>query len=167
MTLPVGTVIKYKDYPHGNDGIIKPYWFIIMGRTPFVHQPQHYLMFKTTAQLDYYNKTNGERRNNNHKILECKTYPCFERDCCIDFDLPVFDKHKIPDIRGFINSGKVEVKKEFNTILHELYNLAIKGRGSSLELKKLFHSSFNTDGHTGLNMPKAHDRDYYRKKHSG
>jgi len=166
MTLPVGTVIKYNAYPLGNDGIIKPYWFIIMGRTSIVHQPQHYLMFKTTAQLNYYDKTTGIRKNNAHKILECKHHTCFERDCCIDFDLTVFDRHTIPEIRGFINTGKVEVRGQFNSILLELYHLSIKGKGASLELKKLFHSSFNTDGYTGLNIPKAHDRDHYRKKYS-
>ena len=165
MTLPVGTVIKYNDYPHGIDGIKKPYWFIILGRTPLLFEPQYYYMFKTTTQMHYYERTTGDRRNSPHKILECKTYTCFDSDCCVDFDLPIFERHTIPEIKSFIDKGKVEVKGRLDSILPELYYLSIKGKGAIGKVKEHFHNSFNIDGVTGLSLPKTRDKNYYRNKY--
>lgn len=165
MTLPVGTVLKYNDYPHGDDGIVKPYWFVVMGRTSLLHQPQYYFFFKTTTQYKYY-KTGGERINSHHKLLTCDVYTCFERDCYLDFDLPVFDRHTIEEVETLISSGKIEIKGRLEKILIELYHLSIKGTGAPFKVKELFHSSFNTDGLTGLNKPQQRNKDYYRKKFS-
>jgi hypothetical protein len=164
MTLPVGTILKYKDYPHGIDGKIKPYWFVIFGRSSLLHQPQYYFMFKTTAQLHYY-QPGGERKNNNFKFLECKHYSCFEQDSYLDFDLSVFDRHTVEELNLLIKTGKVEVKGQLDSVLVELYHLSIKGSGAPFNIKEFFHSTFNTDGVTGLKKPQKHDRDYYRNKY--
>ena len=165
MILPVGTVLKYNDYPHGDDGEVKPYWFVVMGRTSFLHQPQYYFLFKTTAQYQYY-KSDGERINSHHKLLKCDVYTFFERDCYIDFDLPIFDRHTVEEVDSLINTGKIELRGRLEKILPELYHLSIKGAGASFKVKELLHSSFNTDGVTGLRKPQQRDKNYYRKKFS-
>lgn len=164
MTLPVGTVIKYNSYPHPEDGEIKPYWFLVMGRTSLLIEPQYYFMFKTTARLNYY-LDGGTRQNNPSKILYQSTYNFFEEDCCIDFNLPVFDRHTVSEIQSLISSGRVEVKGRLDSILSELYHLAIKGKGAPQKIKEHFYGTFNTDGITGLKKPQGHDKNFYRSKY--
>lgn len=166
MTLPVGTVIKYIDYPHGKDGVIKPYWFVIMGRTSVFDEPQIYFMFKITSRIQYYEKTIGDRRLNVHKIIECKNYTFFDCDCCIDYDFAVISKHNVDEIKALINSGKIEVKGRLDPILSELYNLSLKGSGTSFKIKEMLHSSFILDGIDKVNKPQPHNKDYFRNKYN-
>ncbi len=166
MTHPVGTILVYDNYPYGEDKKIKPYWFIVMGRTPFLDKPQHYHLFKTTTQNHHY-QSGGSRSDHISKRLDCSTYPCFDKDCYIDFNYPPTSQHTIEKIKELEDKGTVSIKGRLDeSLLKELYHLAIKGSGSPYIVKQDFHTSFNNDGITGLKAPQKRDKNYHRKKYT-
>jgi hypothetical protein len=104
----VGTVIKYKKYPHGNDGKVKDYWFIVLGKSSVFNTPICYHLFKTTAQTQYY-LPGAERAGRCHKFLGQKAFPFFDCDCCIDFDFPPESRFNTSDIQNLIDDERIEI----------------------------------------------------------
>jgi len=166
MTHPVGTILVYDNYPYGEDRVVKPYWFIVMGRTSIIEEPQYYHLFKTTTQRQYY-QSGGKRCNHNHKRFDCSTYTCFDDDCYIDFDLSITSQHTIEDFKKLEDRGIIAPKGRLDeSLLKELYHLAIKSTGAIFKAKQDFHTSFNNDGIIGLRAPQKRDTNYHRKKYT-
>lgn len=163
--LTVGTIIKWYDYEYGEDGRIKPYWFIIFGRDSSFSTPRYYHMFKTTSQIHYYEE-GGERAGSIHKKLKQSIQTSFEQDCVIDFDFSIVSRHTIDEVHERISSGKIKIMGVIKNIMPELYGLLTKGKGTSLMIMNQIHETYNLDGYSGLNRPKKRSTDYYRKKTS-
>ena len=164
MPFPVGTVLKYKNYPFGEDGIQKNYWFIVLGRSSQFDSPILCYLSKTTTQSKYY-EVGGKRSTNVHKLLTKKQYSFFEQDCYIDFDLPIISRHSLEEIDKLVVNNTIEEMGRLDKNLQELYNLAVKGSGLSKKEKDDIHNSFNMDGIEGLKLPKSRDKAYYKNKY--
>lgn len=149
---------------NGKDGVIKPYWFIIMGQSSQCNEPVYYYLYRTTAKLDYYG-TSGDRKNEPHKRLNVSTYTFFERDCVIDFSFPP-EKATLDSLHHKISDNTIEIMGDISLLVRELYGLMIKGKGTPAKIMADIQIALTNEGFNNLKETPRKNAEKFRKKYS-
>jgi len=116
--MKIGDVFCWDDYPKQKDGILKARWFIYLGLSGILSNPQNVFLLSATGQTDLYKK--GCRRQNHKKITRFANGDCgFEMDTIVDLNF-------------FENNWTLD---EFNNYIS---NMTIKGSIPNNQLKKIY-----------------------------
>lgn len=120
--MDIGSVFKWDDYPKQKDGKLKARWFVYLGLSSILSNPQNVFLLPSTTQIELYEK--GNRRQNHKKIRRFKSGSCgFEDESIIDIHF--FENNWILDEFNKY-SRDMEVKgKISNNILTQLYNFIL------------------------------------------
>lgn len=120
--LRVGTIFKWHDFPHQDDGKIKDRFFIYFGKTAFGLVPVILHLFTTTTRDDHYN-SGGNRKN--HSITRfSKGELGFTEDCILDVDMGVDSyPEKTFEHEKITKTGELPVEK-----IEEIYSLIHSSR---------------------------------------
>jgi len=121
--MDIGSVFRWDEYPKQRDGELKARWFIYLGLSSILSEPQNVFLLPSTTQIRLYKK--GERRQNHKNIMEFEQGNCgFEKKSIIDtyffennWTLPEFNIHR----NNMVVKGKVP-----NEDLRQLYGLILK-----------------------------------------
>lgn len=156
MTLEVGTVIKWHNFPAPRFGTeIKPRWFICIGFSATFAQFSEIYLYTTTTQLEQF-KRGGSRGAHSHFIFKCNQYKVFEQDCAIDFHEPPYSISQSLYEQKQVN---IEVKGKLREQdLRMIYNKLLPSPAIAPIVLRDIHSSYNKAGITNLKKPKSHHK---------
>jgi len=120
--MDIGSVFRWDYYPKQKDGKLKARWFVYLGLSSILSNPQNVFLLPSTTQIELYKK--GNRRQNHKKIRRFKNGTCgFEDESIIDIHF--FENNWILDEFNKY-SLNMEVKgKISNNILTQLYNFIL------------------------------------------
>lgn len=120
--MDIGSVFRWNGYAKQKDGKLKARWFIYLGLSSILSNPQNVFLLPSTTQTELYKK--GNRRQNHKKIKRFKKGSCgFEDESIVDIDF--FENNWV--LHEFNRcSSDMEVKgKVSSNILMQLYDLIL------------------------------------------
>jgi len=123
--MEIGSVFRWDEYPKQRDGEIKPRWFIYLGLSSILSEPQNVFLLPSTTQIELYRR--GGRRQNHKKIK------IFKKDYC------GFKDKSIVDIHFFENNWTLE---EFDSFRRKM---VLKGKLSNDDLRQLYELILTND----------------------
>jgi hypothetical protein len=150
VTLDVGTVFRWKDFPGPRGGGVKARWFIYLGDSGYFSQVLLAYICTTTTQIQHF-QLGGDRSSHDHFIFKKWPSSPFEDDCILDFDEPPHTPResileKNPSIE---EKGKLDEQA-----LRMIYNRLCRSNAYSKIILRDIHESFNKAGIIGLKRPK-------------
>lgn len=116
--MEIGSVFRWDEYPKQREGELKVRWFIYLGLSSILSEPQNVFLLPSTTQLELYGR--GKRRQNHKKIK------IFGKGYC------GFEKKSIVDIYFFENNWPLQ---EFNSFKRKMI---VRGRLPNDDLKQLY-----------------------------
>lgn len=123
--MKIGDVFRWDDYPKQKDGMLKARWFIYLGLSSILSNPQNVFLLPATGEILLYN--NGCRRQNHKNIMRFSSGDCgFEMDTIVDLNF-------------FENNWELN---EFNNYTN---NMTIRGSVSNNQLKSIYNLIFESD----------------------
>lgn len=151
MHLKVGDVIRWHDFPYPKAGIIKPRWFIYLGRSSTLTPPVFLYFCTTTTQLQHF-IVGGDRSNHACRRFDVRQFSIFEEDCILDYDEEIYALLEDKFIKCKTN---IEIKGTLDKdTIRNIYKQYLKSDVCSRMLLIDLHESFNRDGITELKRPK-------------
>jgi len=150
VTLDVGTVFRWKDFPEPRSGEVKARWFIYLGDSGLFSQVLIAYLCTTTTQIHHF-KAGGNRSTHDHHLFRKSPDSPFEEDCILDFD----ERPHALAKSTLENNSDIESKGKLNEqTLRMIYNRILKSRFYSKIILRDIHESFNKTGIAGLKKPK-------------
>ncbi|MHB1253220.1 MAG: hypothetical protein ACYCZ1_03550 [Candidatus Humimicrobiaceae bacterium] len=122
--MKIGDVFRWNDYPKQKDGNLKARWFIYLGLSSILSNPQNVFLLPATSQTDLYKS--GGRRQSHKNIMKFSNG---------DYG---FEDETIVDLNFFENNW---VLKEFNNYTN---NMARKGSIPNNQLKQIYDLILNS-----------------------
>jgi len=120
--MDIGSVFRWNDYPKQKDGKLKARWFIYLGLSSILSNPQNVFLLPSTTQIELYER--GNRRQNHKKIKRFKRGSCgFKSESIIDIHF--FENNWIlGEFNKYSRDMEVHGKVSNNT-LTQLYNFIL------------------------------------------
>lgn len=149
MTLEVGDIFIWDNFPYPITGEIKRRWFVYFGDDGIFGI--YVYIFTTTTNFN---------RQDEDSILFKKGEYNFEEDCILNVGLEGYNKIlTIEDIKKYINNGDINKKDKLpENKIREIYNKVLKSRKLSRKIKISIHEALNRANITGLKMPPSNKR---------
>ncbi|MHB8281059.1 MAG: hypothetical protein ACYDIA_25995 [Candidatus Humimicrobiaceae bacterium] len=122
--MKIGDVFRWSDYPKQKDGNLKARWFVYLGLSSILSNPQNVFLLPATSQTDLYKS--GCRRQNHKNIMKFANGDCG------------FEEETIVDLNFFENNW---VLKEFNNYID---NMTTKGSIPNNQLKQIYDLVLNS-----------------------
>lgn len=123
--MDIGSVFRWDDYPKQKDGEVKARWFIYLGLSSILSNPQNVFLLPSTTQTKLYKK--GGRRQNHKNIKRFKKGSCG------------FEDETIVDMNFFENNW---IFSEFSKYRNKI---VVKGMVSNCHLKQLYDLILDSD----------------------
>ncbi len=145
MSLDVGDIFTWENFPYPITGEIKRRWFIYFGDGGYFSIDVY--LFTTTTNMD---------RNNEDSIIFQKGEYSFTRDCILNVGQNHYSKNitKV-DIDKHIKNGNInKVSKLQENKIREIYNKVLKSKYISHIDKIAIHDALNRAGIINLTKPK-------------
>lgn len=144
MTLEVGDIFTWENFPYPITGEIKRRWFVYFGDDGIFGI--YVYIFTTT--------TNFNRQDEDSIIFKKGEYSFIE-DCILNIGIDGYNKILTKeDIEKYINNGDINKKSKLTeNKIREIYNKVLKSKRLSRKIKIFIHDALNRHGIKGLKMP--------------
>ena len=144
MTLEVGDIFTWDNFPYPITGEIKRRWFVYFGDDGTFGI--YVYIFTTTTNFNM---------QDDDSILFKKGEYNFIEDCILNIGIDGYSKILTKeDIEKYINNGDIKKKSKLTeNKIREIYNKVLKSKRLSRRIKMLIHDALNRYGIIGLKTP--------------
>ncbi len=149
--MDIGTVFKWLNYPKQIDGGIKDRWFVYLGTSSILSDPQTVFIFTTTCKIELYEDGNNRSKNKNILFFDSGDYG-FTKPCVLD--LFFFQNNwTLDELRAYEKDFRIKGKLT-NETLKRFYDKLLGEGTISTIIKKDIRRNLNNIEIYNLKIPK-------------